>query len=228
MVLCNLPKVKTRVRFSYLAQRKSPFGRFFGRMINMDIKIIFSAIAIIIGFSATFPYIKDIFSFKTKPHVYTWLIWSLTTGTAALAAYYGGGGVGSINLILMFFVTFGIFLISIKYGTKNITISDTIILITALLAILIWWQLQQPLISVLMVSAIDVIGYFPSFRKSWYEPWSETIISWLGFALANIFAILALSEYNFLTVTYLFSIMSANATLFLICLMRRLVIARPI
>lgn len=194
----------------------------------MDIKIIFVAIAIIIGFSATFPYIKDIFSLKTKPHAYTWLIWSLTTGTAAFAAYYGGGGVGSLNLILMFFVTFGIFLISLKYGTKNITMWDTIILITALLAILVWWQLKQPLISVLMVSAIDVIGYFPSFRKTWHEPWSETIISWLGFATANVFAILALSEYNFLTVTYLFSVTLANAILFLICLVRRPLIPRPI
>lgn len=187
----------------------------------MDYKIISAAIAIIIGFSATFPYVKDIFSLKTKPHVYTWLIWSLTTGTAAFAAYYGGGGVGSINLILMFIVTFFIFLISIKYGTKNINVWDTIILITALLAILVWWQLKQPLISVLMVSAIDIIGYFPSFRKSWHEPWSETMISWAGFSVSYIFAILALNEYNFLTTTYLFSLLAAGTTLFLICLIRR-------
>lgn len=192
----------------------------------MDYKVISATIAIIIGFSASFPYVRDIFSLKTKPHAYTWLIWSLTTGTAAFAAYYGGGGIGSINLMLMFFVTFGIFLISIRYGTKNITISDTLTLAVALLAILVWWRLKQPLISVLMVSAIDVIGYFPSFRKTWYEPWSETIISWLGFAAANVFAILALSEYNFLTVTYLFSVTLANAILFLICLTRRPLITK--
>jgi len=72
-----------------------------------------------------------------------------------------------------------------------------------------------------MVSVIDVIGYVPSFRKSYQEPWSETLISWILFSASNIFAILALKEYNLLTVTYLAAITSANIALFLICFFRR-------
>jgi hypothetical protein len=186
----------------------------------MDYKIVFATIGAIIGFSATFPYIKDIFLKKTKPHVYTWFIWSITTGTATIAAYFGDGGWGLLNLVAMTAITFSVFLMSIKYGTKNITFLDTFILLVTIIAIFVWWQLKQPLISVIMVSAIDVVGYFPSYRKTWQEPKSETAISWLGFAVANIFAILALKEYNFLTATYLFSIMFANLVLFLICLKR--------
>src|SRR5581483_2398248 len=194
----------------------------------MDVKIVFSVAAIIIGFSATIPYLKDIFSLKTKPHTYTWLIWSLTTGTAALVAYYGGGGIGSINLIAMFVVTFFIFLLSLKYGAKHITAWDTMVLITALLATVIWWQLKQPLISVVMVSAIDVLGYFPSFRKSWEEPWSETMISWLGFSVSYLLTLLALADYNFLTTTYLLSVMAAGAAMFLICLFRSPFFKKPV
>ena len=116
---------------------------------------------------------------------------------------------------------------SLKYGTKNITKSDTIVLIVALFAIVVWWQLGQPLISVIMVSAIDVIGYVPSFRKSYREPWSETLISWILFSVGNIFAVLALKEYNLLTVTYLVAITSANIALFLLCFFRRQLIPRP-
>ena len=193
----------------------------------MNIKIFFTIIGIVIGLGSCVPYLKDILSSKTKPHVYTWLIWSITTGTAALGAYYGGGGWGALNLAMMATVTFLFFLLSLKHGTKNITKWDTIILITALLAILVWWKLHQPLLSVLMVSAIDVLGYIPSFRKSYWEPWSETLISWLGFTIANSFAILALSEYNLLTTTYLVSVTLANFILFLICLIRRPFISKP-
>jgi hypothetical protein len=193
----------------------------------MNIKFIFSFIAIIIGFSATVPYVRDILSRKTKPHVYTWLIWSITTGTAAFGVVYGGGGVGSLNLILLSIVTFGIFLLSLKYGTKNINMWDTIILLMAILAIFVWWKLEQPLISILMISTIDVLGYLPSFRKSYEEPWSETLISWIGFTLANTFAILALSQYNLLTTTYLVSIAIANIILFFICLLRRPFVQKP-
>lgn len=42
---------------------------------NIDLKLIFSIGASIITIVVYYPYIKDIFLEKTKPHIYTWLIW---------------------------------------------------------------------------------------------------------------------------------------------------------
>ena len=193
----------------------------------MDVKIILTVIATAIGVVAFFPYLRDTFSLKTKPHAYTWLIWAITQGTAVFGIWYGGGGWGALNLTIGTLFVIVVFLFSIKYGTKNITKSDTAILVAALSAIIIWWRLDQPLISVIMVSVIDVIGYVPSFRKSYQEPWSETLISWILFSASNTFAILALEEYNLLTVTYLAAITSANIALFLICFFRRKFVPKP-
>lgn len=187
----------------------------------MDTKIILSIIATVIGVAAFLPYLRDTFSLKTKPHVYTWLIWAITQGTAVFGIWYGGGGWGALNLTVGTLFVVAVSLFSLKYGTKNITKSDTAILLAALSAIIVWWQLGEPLISVMMVSAIDVIGYIPSFRKSYQEPWSETLISWILFSVSNIFAILALKEYNLLTVTYLAAITTANIALFFVCFFRR-------
>src|SRR3989344_9392966 len=123
----------------------------------MDIKIILTTIATIVAVAAFIPYLKDTFSLKTKPHSYTWFIWAITTGTAVVGIWYGGGGWGALNLTVGLFFVVAVFLFSLKYGTKNITKSDTVILIAALSAIVVWWQLDKPLVSVLMVSAIDVI-----------------------------------------------------------------------
>ena len=193
----------------------------------MDVKIILTVIATAIGVVAFFPYLRDTFSLKTKPHAYTWLIWAITQGTAVFGIWHGGGGWGALNLTIGTLFVIVVFLFSIKYGTKNITKSDTAILVAALSAIIIWWRLDQPLISVIMVSMIDVIGYIPSFRKSYQEPWSETLISWILFSASNIFAILALEEYNLLTVTYLAAITSANIALFLLCFFRRKFFPKP-
>ena len=193
----------------------------------MDVKIILTVIATAIGVVAFFPYLRDTFSLKTKPHAYTWLIWAITQGTAVFGIWYGGGGWGALNLTIGTLFIIVVFIFSIKYGTKNITKSDTAILVAALSAIIIWWRLDQPLISVIMVSMIDVIGYIPSFRKSYQEPWSETLISWILFSASNIFAILALEEYNLLTVTYLAAITSANIALFLLCFFRRKFFPKP-
>lgn len=194
----------------------------------MNIKIILTTIATVVGVVAFFPYLRDIIRLKTKPHAYTWLIWAITQTTAVAGILHGGGGWGSLNLIIGTFFVICIFLFSLKYGSKNITKGDSIILTIALCAVLAWWKLDNPVLAVIMVSIIDVLGYIPSFRKSYQEPWSETLISWVLFSISNILAVLALSEYNLLTVTYLAAITLANLSIFLLCFLRRFFIPKPL
>jgi len=194
--------------------------------MNIDIKLFFAVIAVIIGLIAFTPYVRDIFLKKTKPHVYTWLIWLITQGTATAGLWYGHGGWATWALLFGTVVCFIVFILSFKFGTKNITQYDTIILVAAILAIIVWWQLNNPLLAIFMVSFIDVLGYLPSFRKTFVESWTETLSSWQMAVVANIFSILALSQYNFLTLTYLIAIAIANLTMAIICIVRRRVIPK--
>ena len=187
----------------------------------LNFKLFLSIIASIVGIVGYFPYVRDIFSHKTKTHLYTWLIWLTTTSTAMFGVIYGGGGWGALSLGAYAVLILGIFIFSFKYGTKNISKSDTAILVLALIAVIFWWQFKQPLVSVLIVTLIDFFGYVPSFRKTFMSPWSETPVSWLLFAISNLFTIFALKEYNLLTTTYLAVIMCANLAMFLISHLRR-------
>jgi hypothetical protein len=190
-------------------------------------KIFFTILSAVIGTIAFYPYVRDIFFLKTKPHAYTWLIWSITQGTAVVGILYGGGGWGGLNLVMGTLLVMSVFLFSLRYGTKNITKTDTAVLIAALLAVVIWWQLHEPILAIFMVSAIDILGYIPSFRKSYHEPWSETLVSWLAFVASDVFALFALSEYNFLTMTYIVAIIIANLSFFIFCLSRRHFVLKP-
>ena len=140
---------------------------------------------------------------------------------------HGGGGWGALALVVGTVLVFFTFLLSLKLGTRNITKADTIVLIAALFAVVVWWQLKNPLLAVMMVSLIDVVGYFPSFRKTFHEPWSETVVSWLAFSGTNVLSPLALGEYNVLTMTYLIAITTANLGLVMISISRRKVVLRP-
>lgn len=189
-------------------------------------KIIFTIIASILGIIGFFPYFKDIFKLKTKPHIYTWLIWTITQTTAVVGIIYGGGAWGALNLVIGTIFVIAIFLLSFRYGSKNITRQDTLILFCALCAVVVWWWLDRPVLAVIMVSIIDVLGYVPSLRKTYQEPWSETLSSWLMFFASDAFALAALDRYNLLTVTYLASIALANLLMFLVCVLRRQSIRR--
>jgi hypothetical protein len=187
----------------------------------MDIKILLSVISALVMIFAYFPYLRDVILLKTKPHSYTWLIWIITQGTALAGMWVGGGRWGLLSLLVGTILVGVVFLFSLKYGTKNITKEDTIILIFAICAILVWWQLDKPLLSIIMVTLIDILGYVPTFRKSYFEPQSETLSAWFWFIVSNIFAILALSQYNLMTAMYISAITLANISLFSFCLIRR-------
>ena len=176
----------------------------------MSLPLAFSLFATLLTVVAFFPYIRDMFLRKTTPHLYTWLIWGITQGTAVFGMIAGGGAVASISFAVATVLVLFVCVCSLRYGTKHITRFDTTLLFVALGAIVLWWFLDNPLLSVVLVTAVDLIGYVPSIKKAYKEPQSETLSTWVLFSIGNIFAILALSEFNFLTLTYMGAITLGN------------------
>ena len=72
-----------------------------------------------------------------------------------------------------------------------------------------------------MVSIIDGIGYIPTIRKCFKNPWSETLSFWLIMAVIDCLAIISNAEYNLLTVTYLSTLFVLNILVFLVCVIGR-------
>lgn len=194
---------------------------------NIDNKLIISLIAVVLDIYGYFPYFRDIFRKKTKPHLYTWLIWAITQGTATVIIWQGGGKYAVLSFVLGTILVVSIFLLSFKYGTKNITRSDIYVLFVALSAIIVWWGLENPLLAILMVSVIDGLAYIPTIRKSFEEPWSETLLFWFVMASINILIIISISEYNLLTVTYPATLLALNIFVWCVCFFRRKMVLKP-
>ncbi|MBV9349494.1 MAG: hypothetical protein JO026_01975 [Patescibacteria group bacterium] len=191
-----------------------------------DFKVLFSLLSIAAVLAGYFPYLSGMFRGEVKPHAYTWLIWAMTQGTAAVGSWYGGGGWSVLSLSFGTVLILLLFVLSFKYGTRNITVSDTILLALCLIAMLVWWQLKNPVGSVFLVSAIDFAGYVPSYRKTWDSPWSESATTWGIFALSCFFSLLAVPHYNLITVPYLAVVGVANVLFVTLCLWRRVVARR--
>jgi|CXWL01.1.fsa_nt_gi hypothetical protein len=194
----------------------------------MDTKLLFALVAFALMVAAIVPYVLDTFKGKTKPHVYTWLIWTVTGGIATAAYIHGDGGYPAITSAIGTLFCVFVFLISFKYGTKNITVSDTIALIIAGLAIFMWVGLNNPLASVILGVSIDLIGYWPTIRKTYGEPWSEPLISWLLWTLIPLFSVLALNSYNIFTLLNPLPIAAINMAFILFFLIRRKSIPKPV
>lgn len=124
-------------------------------------------IAIAITLAAYFPYIHSILKGKTRPHVFSWIIWGITTFVVFLAqlADHGGAGAWPIGVsgVITFFVAF---LAYLKHADRSITRIDWIFFVSALVAIPFWYVTSDPLWAVVLLTTVDTIGFAPSLRKA--------------------------------------------------------------
>ncbi len=188
----------------------------------MDIKIALGIIGGVLIAGSFIPYIHGIVKSKTEPHVYTWFIWSITHMIAALAILEGNGGLfAALSVASGGVLSFTIFLMSLRQGTRNITIFDTATLIIAILAVFIWWKLDHPEWAIIIVAFIDILGFLPTVRKTWIEPHSESIVAWTLYAFGNMAALLAITSYSIMTSFYIVAMIAASAALLLTIVLRK-------
>lgn len=187
----------------------------------MDTKLILALIAIAMTLVGYFFYFRDIFAGKTKPHAYSWLVWALLTAIAFAGQLHDNGGAGAWVTGVTAAISFIIFFLAIKRGEKNVTRSDKINLAAALLAIVPWLLIGDPLFSVILITIIDFLGFLPTIRKSWHKPHEETLIHYVLAGLKFVLAILALDNYTLTTWLYPASLVAANLFFVIMLVTRR-------
>ena len=97
-----------------------------------------------------------------------------------------------------------------KYGDKNYTRSDWIALISALSAIPLWLLTNDPLWSVILITMIDIIAFYPTIRKSWIDPRYESTGMFFLSGLICALGIAGLTVINFTTSLYVFALVILN------------------
>lgn len=168
----------------------------------MDIRALFSITATCIAVISYVPYVRDTWKGKTKPHAFSWFIWALLGFIAGAGQIAGGGGIGAMVAIVTATISLGISIFSLKFAKQNITRGDYASLIVALLAIPLWIITKGPLLSVILVSLIDVIGFYPTIRKSIKAPKEETLSTYFLSTVKHCLTIVAQERYNVVTVFY--------------------------
>jgi len=190
------------------------------------VKEILGSIAALLAIAQSIPYIIDIFRGRTKPHLYTYLIWSIVTAIAFLGQAKAGGGPGAWTTGVMAAISVGVLLLCVRYGTKDITNLDGVFLAGAMAAIALWLVTNDPLSSVVLATLIDVLAFFPTIRKTYRDPRSETLISYIANLFRHPLSILALASYSLTTVIYPAGLFVINAILVTIIVVRRKSIVR--
>lgn len=184
-------------------------------------KAFLGIIATLLALYSYVPYFRDIFAGKTKPHAFSWLVWFFLTAIAFTAQIKDNGGAGAWVTGFTALVAFTIFIAAITRGEKNITRSDWLCLAGSFMAMGLWAVTNSPLIAIILITIIDALGFAPTFRKAFYKPHEETMITFALSAVKFVIAIAALSNYSIITVLYPASLVLMNGLFVALLITRR-------
>jgi hypothetical protein len=187
----------------------------------MDFKIFVALVSIAMTLVGYFFYFRDIFAGKTKPHAYTWLVWATLTAIAFAVQLSDDAGPGAWVTGVTAAASFMIFFLALTKGEKDIKKSDKWSLFGAGIALLLWFLTSDPLLSVILITIIDFLGFVPTIRKSYHKPYEETLISYVLAGLKFVLAIIALENYTLVTWLYPASLVAANLFFVIMLLARR-------
>jgi len=188
---------------------------------SIDYKWVLAGAAAIISISNLTYYFSNVFKGKTKPHMFTWLIWGLVAMTVAAGQIVDGAGAGATLTVIASLNCMAIAILAYIKGDKNISRSDKICLFTCFIALCLWPITKLPLLSVVIVTLVDLIGYIPTIRKSYNKPHEENLFTFVIFLISVTLSIFALENYTMLTMLYFVAMNIANLSMVILLVIRR-------
>lgn len=189
-------------------------------------KEVLAAIGVALAFIAYIPYIRDTIKGKTTPHVYTWFLWAVISFVIFALQVSDDAGAGAWITLASGVVVFIVFLLGFRQGKKNVTVTDTIMLIASIAALILWLAADQPVLSTILLVLADVIAFVPTVRKSWNKPEQETAISYAIVAVRHGLGVVSLQRFTLVTTLFPATWTAVNLLFFAFLLARRKMVTR--
>lgn len=187
----------------------------------MHLKTILGLLSGAMALVAYRVYLKDVFANKTKPHMFSWLIWGLLATSAYFGQVSGKAGAGEWVTGLTALGCLLIFVVAIFKGDKNIHNIDKLLLAISLLSIILLLAIKDDRVSTTLAVVALLIGSFLTMKKAYYKPDQETAKTFALNSIKFVPSIFALSTYNYLTVVYPVAALITNAAIVGVIVSRR-------
>lgn len=167
------------------------------------------------------PYLRDVINGRTRPHRGTWCIWSVL-GVAAFLSQWADGASWSLLMVGVQAASITlVFLLSIWRGVGGVGPSDVLLVGVAAAGITGWIVSSQPLVATVCVVLADLAGAALMLPKTWRDPHSETLSTFLLAAAAGCLGTVAVGAVDLGLLLYPGYFTLVNAAIAAVIMRRR-------
>lgn len=187
----------------------------------MDFRIIAGGTTVVLAVVSYALYLKSIAKQHTKPHMYSWLLWSVLACIGFIGQVSDNAGPGAWNTGVTAIACFVIFLVAIKSGDRTLSNTDKLLLGLASVAVLVQISTSNHVAAVTLATFTALIGFFFTLKKVYKKPYEESWPTFFINANRNFISLFALSTISYLTFFYPLMMLLANLSVVTMILTRR-------
>jgi hypothetical protein len=185
----------------------------------------FGIVAGVLSLVSSAPYVRDIRRGTTKPQRATWTIWT-TLSFVVLASQWASGATWSLLLTVGQAVSCGvIFVLAIRRGVGGMGRVELVMLAIAGLGIVGWQVADNPTVATCSVVAADLIGVSLMLPKTYRNPGSETLATFVIGLVSTPLAMAAVGSFAASLLIYPLYIFVADSAVVIVILLRRRALA---
>jgi hypothetical protein len=164
---------------------------------------LLGVLAGLVGVFDTIPYLRDVLKGSTRPHRGTWLIWSALAVVVCLSQWADGASWSLIMLVTQAVLTTTVFAVAIVHGQGGTTFAELVLMTVAAVGVTGWLLSGEPLVATVCVVAADLIAAAMMVPKTYRDPESETLATFVYASIGGALAAAAVGVADDAAVTLL-------------------------
>jgi hypothetical protein len=187
----------------------------------VTIPAVAGVLAGVVATADAVPYVRDVVRGGTRPHRGAWLVWSVLAIVACASQRADGASWSLVMAATQAVATTLIFVLALTRGEGGVTRVEMLFVALAGGGVVGWALSDVAVLATACVVAADMIGVGLMLPKTYDDPGSETLVTFVLAALSGVLATVAVGEANVALLLYPLYFAVANGLIAAVIVRRR-------
>jgi hypothetical protein len=170
-------------------------------------------------------YIAQTLRGDVRPHPLSWFLFGVLSLTGYLVQRDQGARQGSWTLLAMTVICFLFVAVSVARGERTFSRTEWAFVAAAGAVFVLYLFTRDANVAAAMTTAIDALGYGPTFTRGWSFPRKDSVTSFAINGAKFVPSLMAMEPISFATSSYPATLLVLNTAVAIMLLMRRRALA---
>jgi hypothetical protein len=166
-------------------------------------------------------YIAQTLRGDVRPHPLSWFLFGVLSLTGYLVQRDQGARQGSWTLLAMTVICFLFVAVSVARGERTFSRQEWAFVAAAGAVFVLYLFTRDANVAAAMTTAIDALGYGPTFTRGWSFPRKDSVTSFAINGAKFVPSLMAMEPISFATSSYPATLLVLNTAVAIMLLMRR-------